>query len=523
MTKQQIVEKVREMETKKDLLNLLNTLKKEDLGEGYHPFTISLINYYCNPNRNSQKRYKHFNIPKKSGGFREISSPVKGLKCMLKYLNIVFQALYEPTSAAMGFVPGRSIADNASVHTNKNYVFNTDLKDFFPSIHQPRIWTVLQLKPFSINKDLASVIAGLCCMKGPDGNGILPQGSPCSPILTNIICYQLDRRLSGLAKRFNLNYTRYADDITFSGDYNIFQEESEFTKEFIRIIEDQHFVINQKKTRLQKRRERQEVTGLVVNEKVNIAKEYSRDLRNLLYIWQKYGYEQAYAKFFVRYLDTNAYKSRKGGMPKMESVVSGRLLYLRMVLGADSSLYQKLSEAFTQLCPEQGKIPENNITYRASYKLNEFESLFNTNITFKNKSSIYVSGKSKTKAICTINGIEHQISVNIRCDSIVDAYLSNPEDDTLSWIKERLYISLCQRGDKEFLLITRWKMNNEHPSEYRDEFKVKANIENLQKGSAVVINKKLRTVMSVDEFLSAFVGSNFDLKTLEEWDKTEKN
>ena len=162
MTKQQIVEKVRKMETKNDLLKLLNTLKKEDLGDNYHPFTISLLNYYCNPNRNPKKRYKRFTIPKKSGGVREISAPVKGLKSMLTYLNVFFQAMYEPTEAAMGFVPGRSIADNASVHVGKYYVFNTDLKDFFPSIQQPRIWAVLQLKPFSLNKELASVIAGLC-------------------------------------------------------------------------------------------------------------------------------------------------------------------------------------------------------------------------------------------------------------------------------------------------------------------------------------------------------------------------
>ena len=79
MTKQQIVEKVRKMETKNDFLKLLNALKKEDLGQDYHPFKISLLNYYCNPNRDPQKRYKHFTIPKKSGGVREISAPVKGL------------------------------------------------------------------------------------------------------------------------------------------------------------------------------------------------------------------------------------------------------------------------------------------------------------------------------------------------------------------------------------------------------------------------------------------------------------
>ena len=86
--------------------------------------------------------------------------------------------------------------------------------------------------------------------------------------------------------RFNLRYTRYADDITFSSDYNVFQEESELMTEFKRIIADQHFIFNDKKTRLQKRNQRQEVTGLVVNDKVNVVREYVRDIRNLLYIWK---------------------------------------------------------------------------------------------------------------------------------------------------------------------------------------------------------------------------------------------
>lgn len=579
MTKQQIVEKVRKMETKKDLLRLLNTIKKEDLGENYHPFTMSLLNYYCNPNRDPKKRYKHFTIPKKSGGVRDIHAPVKGLKSMLTYLNVVFQAMYEPTEAAMGFVPGRSISDNASVHVGKYYVFNTDLKDFFPSIQQPRVWAVLQLKPFLLNKELASVIAGLCCMQDANGDGVLPQGSPCSPILTNIICRQLDRRLTGLAKRFNLKYTRYADDITFSSDYNVFQDDSEFMTEFKRIIADQHFIFNDKKTRLQRSNERQEVTGLVVNEKVNVVREYVRDIRNLLYIWKRYGYEQAYAKFFPRYVNSKAYRPKNEGMPSMEAVVSGKLLYLRMVMGEDSSVYNKLSEAFETLCPERKKVVDNNLTYEVSYRIDEFESLFNTQVTFKHKEKTDgMSGKSKNTAICSIDDSQHQIAVNIRCDSAIDKYLANPDNETLSKIKKRFYISLCLRGEKKFWLITRARMVNEHKTSYQDEYKAKVNTDFLRLGLAdeeiesvddldfadlpedeLIDSELASTVIAptqdgrkknsvkytydeqkadykplnnsgdilpeneLDEILSAFVSSDFDLKTLEEWDKTKKN
>lgn len=272
MTQKQIIEKAHGLKTKVDLLNLLNKLKREDMGKDCPKFTLNQINFYCNPNHNPKKRYKDFTIPKKSGGVRKISAPRGSLKQILSYLNVIFQAMYEPTVAAMGFVPGRSIVDNAAVHTGRNYVFNTDLKDFFPSIHQARVWKTLQLKPFSFNKEVASVVAGLCCMLDPNGItdkkgmiiGVLPQGSPCSPILTNIICRNLDRKLLGLAKRFNLRYTRYADDITFSSDYNVFKESGEFIEEFTRIIAEQGFEINDNKTRLQKSGQRQEVTGLVV-------------------------------------------------------------------------------------------------------------------------------------------------------------------------------------------------------------------------------------------------------------------
>lgn len=579
MTKQQIVEKVRKMETKKDLLNLLNTIKKEELGENYHPFTLSLLNYYCNPNRTPKKRYKHFTIPKKSGGVRDIHAPVKGLKSMLTYLNVVFQAMYEPTEAAMGFVPGRSIADNASVHVGKYYVFNTDLKDFFPSIQQPRLWAVLQLKPFSLNKELASVIAGLCCMQDANGDGVLPQGSPCSPILTNIICRQLDRRLTGLAKRFNLKYTRYADDITFSSDYNVFQDDSEFMTEFKRIIADQHFIFNDKKTRLQKSIERQEVTGLVVNEKVNVVREYVCDIRNLLYIWRRYGYEQAYAKFFPRYVSSKVYRPKNQGMPSMESVIAGKLLYLRMVMGEDSSVYNKLLEAFETLCPERKKVVDNNLTYEVSYRIDEFESLFNTQVTFKRKEETDgMSGKSKTTALCTIDARQQHIAVNVRCDSTIDKYLANPDNETLAKIKKRFYISLCLRGEKKFWLITRARMTNEHKTAFKDEYKAKVNpefswqeladeeIESVdyldlaelpeddfidsepastvaaapqdgrktnsvkytydeQKAEYKPLNNSvdLPPDSELDDILSAFVSSDFDLKTLDQWDKTKKN
>lgn len=545
MNQQQIIERVHGLKTKMDLLNLLNALKKEDLGKDFHRITLRQINYYCNPNKDPQNRYTDFEIPKKSGEPRKISAPKGSLKSILTYLNVIFQAMYEPTEAAMGFVPGRSIVDNAAAHVGKNYVFNTDLKDFFPSVHQARIWKMLQLKPFSLSAELASVIAGLCCMQDPNGSvdkkghiiGVLPQGSPCSPILTNIVCRNLDRRLLGLARRFNLKYTRYADDITFSSDYNVFQEDSEFMKEFTRIVANQRFEINHKKTRLQKSGQRQEVTGLVVNKKANIAREYYRDLRSLLYIWERFGHEQAYAKFCARYKASNTYKSKKNGMPNMPAVISGKLLYMKMVMGEDSSTYQKLRDRFVVLCPEQTVIMNTNLNYLVSYRLDEFEDAFNTKIEFALKSQDKPTGKSKTMASFKLDEEKHYVAINIRCDTIIAKYLDNPDDKTLKRLHKRLYISLAERGDDRFWLITIARMNNEHSSAYTGEYKIKLRVDSNQDSGEVSDQEQLaeQSVYSdgflfesfaedidVDGLLSEFVDSDFDFKILTSWDKRKK-
>ena len=541
MNQQQIIEKVRGLKTKVDLLNLLNALKREDLGKDCHRFTLNQINFYCNPNHNPSKRYKDFTIPKKSGGVRTISAPKGSLKSILTYLNVIFQAMYEPSEAAMGFVLGRSIADNATMHVGRNYVFNTDLKDFFPSIHQARIWKMLQLKPFSLNTELASVIAGLCCMQDPNGTvdksgkiiGVLPQGSPCSPILTNIVCRNLDRKLLGLAKRFNIRYTRYADDITFSSDYNVFQEGSEFMKEFTRIVAEQRFKINDSKTRLQKSGQRQEVTGLVVNKKVNVVRGYYRDLRTLLYIWRRYGKEQAYAKFCIRYKESKTYKRKKNEIPDIVAVVSGKLLYMKMVMGEDSTAYLSLRNKFISLCPEQKKILDTNLNYLASYRLDEFERAFNTQVAFAYKPQNRVMGKSKTMGTFILGDEKHVVAINIRCDTIIDKYLTAPDDKVMKGLRKRLYITLSERGSERFWLLTIARMNNEHSRSFNESYKAKVRDKIETDGSKPVdvIDSMHEMVdydcfpenIDVDVLLSEFVKSEFDFNTLNSWDKIRKN
>lgn len=367
------------MQSRGDFLHLLNEAKPLVYGEKAVPFELKQLSWYANPKLGG-KRYTEFKIKKKSGAERSIHAPVKGLKSLQKTLSFVLQCVFEPHHAAMGFVRDRSIVDNAKLHVGSKFVYNIDLKDFFPSVDQARVWKCLQLKPFNLNKvtsantsrlDIANIIASLCCttmeVERKNGAGewekvtrnVLPQGAPTSPIITNIVCQRLDYLLSAVAKRFGLKYSRYADDITFSSMHNVYQPDSEFLKELHRIIAEQNFHIKESKTRLQKDGYRKEVTGLLVNEKANVQQRYIKQLRMWLYYWERYGYERASGFFLQQYIADKGHV--KNGKPDMANVISGKLDYLKMVRGADNELYQKLKTRFEKLTGKVATVSKNLI------------------------------------------------------------------------------------------------------------------------------------------------------------------
>jgi len=492
------------MQSKEDLLHLLNEAKPFVYGEKAVPFQLKQLTWYSNP-KLAKKRYIEFKIKKKSGAERTINAPVKGLKALQKTLSFVLQCVYEPHQAATGFVREKSIVDNAKIHAGSKYVYNIDLKDFFPSIDQARVWKCLQLKPFNLNEtknnldlkidanatistlrtyafghvpdeelfaklkfkgfrysegtwnvklkdggnllykiskesinnfsgritvykkqssyeivnaevaklhinsnanvnpnlllelifakiieshqkelhekntkiSLANILASLCCTEMEverkdkatgewilEKRNVLPQGAPTSPILTNVICQRLDYLLSAVAKRFQLKYSRYADDMTFSSMHNVYQKDSEFIKELHRIIAEQGFHIKERKTRLQKEGYRQEVTGLLVNENVNVQKRYIKQLRMWLYYWESYGYERAYNFFLQQYVSDQGHKSK--GKPDMSNVIDGKLNYLKMVKGEENDLYIKLRERFDRLINKQSFMTKVLNTWEAN-------------------------------------------------------------------------------------------------------------------------------------------------------------
>ena len=338
-----IKKQFRQIATKEDLLQLINYAKEVLFPNVKEPKPIQIksLNYYAN-HKIAKRRYTQFIIRKKNGGERIINSPVSQLKLIQKCINLIFNVIFNPTPYAMGFVPGKSIVDNAKIHVGKNYVFNIDLADFFPSIDFRRIKSVLQLEPFNLNDQIAFLVANLCC-----NNGGLPQGAPTSPTLTNVVCQKLDKKLNGLAKKNSCSYSRYADDITFSSSHNVYQPEGDLQKELRKIIKGQNFIINKSKTRLQKHAYRQEVTGIIVNEKINLNRRYIRQLRAMLYNLESLGLKGAYSKFINKYLVDKGHVKR--GTPDFINVLSGKLEYMKMVRGVSDLLYKKYNDKFQSL------------------------------------------------------------------------------------------------------------------------------------------------------------------------------
>lgn len=254
---------------------------------GYKPSALSFLLYKIP----SGEKYETFQIPKKAGGVRQIDAPIPKLKKLQRRLS---DLLYECAAEIEAANPGRaslshafrkshSIITNARPHRSRRYVLNFDLKDFFPSLNFGRVrGFFIKNADFELNKDAATVLAQIAC------NGhVLPQGSPCSPIISELLTHFLDVRLAQFAKQQKCTYSRYADDLTFSTNQKSFPKSVAYetaggwklATKLKSKIKDAGFSINLKKTRMHYRGSRQSVTGLVVNTKVNVRSEYYRSAR----------------------------------------------------------------------------------------------------------------------------------------------------------------------------------------------------------------------------------------------------
>jgi len=238
--------------------------------------------------------YKRFYMQKKSGGKRLISAPMPRLKSAQYWIleNILYKVpLHE---AAHGFTPERSILSNATPHVGKDVVVNFDFKDFFPTLTFGRVKGAFLNLGYS--QQIATILAALCTEPNVDevemdgttyyvssGERFLPQGAPTSPAITNIICYKLDARMAGMAKSLNFNYSRYADDMTFSASGEDAKQVQKVIWRVKSISTSEGFNLHPDKLRIMRKGNRQEVTGIIVNDQVGVDRRNLKKFRALLH------------------------------------------------------------------------------------------------------------------------------------------------------------------------------------------------------------------------------------------------
>lgn len=325
---------------------------------------VQKIIYPCPP-------YKVFVITKRSGAPRLIQEPRHRLKQLqLKVLAFLEEHSGRPKPCVHGFTRNRSIVTNARKHCSRQtqHLLNIDLKDFFPSIGFFRVRGVLQKRPFACSHSVATVLAHLCTHRNE-----LPQGAPTSPMLANLVCRRFDSDLMDLARRHRSTYTRYADDLTFSFSVrdvsrlpeNICVFESgglTIGHELLSIIERNNFRINPSKSRLSTRLHRLEVTGITINEFPNVKRVFIDRIRGALHAWEKHGYDAAHTEWERRVTEGKAAiyekrpwkrQRRTRKIPELINVLWGRLLYVRMVRGADDVIYTRLAERYNALCAQE--------------------------------------------------------------------------------------------------------------------------------------------------------------------------
>ncbi len=291
-----------------DTLDYIDNLKSKNLPIIFSLNHFSLLigmelSQVINIIENRNNHYSYYLIKKKKGGFRRIVAPYKDLKFLQSWIKENILDKIDASQQATGFIKGKSILHNAKNHENSNVILNLDLSNFFETITEKRVYGIFSSLGYS--KNLAVEFAKICTAQmskekydelPPEKqeyfkeiyqlkDSVLVQGAPTSPNLSNLVCRRLDLRLSKLGNKLGINYSRYADDITFSGNENNLPN----IKILKKIIEDENFKINWNKVGKYKKGQRQIVTGLLVDGKVRVPKNFKKEIYRHLHFCSKYG------------------------------------------------------------------------------------------------------------------------------------------------------------------------------------------------------------------------------------------
>jgi len=375
--------------------------------------------------------YKSFYIKKKNGSKRLINEPLHQLHTIQKEISTFLLIKRYVTENSHGFELNKSIITNASNHVNKKIVLNIDLEDFFPSITKNKVSDLLTSK-FKLNAEEAEIVAEILTFRN-----ILPQGAPSSPIISNYVCEKLDKELHKFCKSFNIIYSRYADDLTFSFAFKKLPKH--IVKDIYSIIKKHEFKINAQKTRYFYRNRRQVVTGLVVNEKVNVKKEFQKRIRAILYNWKTKGFKYVTDTFLVKY----------GNDKELIPTLSGWINFLGQVKGFDDETYLKFKNEFDSLANKEKYVKTFFIKSDDIFTIEELKSLINIPV-FYLSAIIDTNGnktefkkhwdKSRRIAVVFHNTLFNKLKQNVDLKiNVVESLKKGKEGDYLMlFIKEKL-------------------------------------------------------------------------------------
>lgn len=238
---------------------------------------------------NIEKNYKIFKIKKHNGKLRTIYEPNRTLKYIQKQLLKNFLYELKVSSFATAYIPNKSITCNAIPHQNKKVLLKLDIKNFFENIDFLTIYKSC-FNNSRLPKPIGYLLTKLCTYCD-----FLPQGAPTSAYISNLVMHDFDIKIATFCQTENISYTRYADDLTFSGDFNV----SEVIKIVRKHLYPLHLELNNSKTKIITKNKRQEVTGIVVNDKIQINSQYRKKIRQEMYYIQKYGLDSHLKKLAI--------------------------------------------------------------------------------------------------------------------------------------------------------------------------------------------------------------------------------
>jgi len=234
--------------------------------------------YICRMAYSPKSFYRTFKIKKANGKDRRIDEPLPDLKEIQRWVLREILEKLPLHSTAKAYRPGTTIKDNARFHRKQPMVLSMDIKDFFPSIRMHDVFLIFQ--SIGYNRKVASLLAHLCCYKR-----CLPQGAPTSPYISNIRMEHFDNTIFQFALARRIRYTRYADDLTFSGDFDA----AKMIRFVDHVLYNEGFLVNSKKTRIARQNSRQVVTGIIVNDHMQLPREVRRKIRQEVYYIKTYG------------------------------------------------------------------------------------------------------------------------------------------------------------------------------------------------------------------------------------------